>query len=142
MAREHLRNSKDRYKANFDREAKVRSLEVGDKAIILLPTNLNKLLMQWKGPYKVVENVVINDYRVKIRNNHRMFHINMMKKYYDVMALVAIIEAQPECKTDEDCSSSGRDEGIGDVHINGQLSPAQKRGLRDEFPSTFSSKPR
>ena len=41
-------------------------------------------------------------------------------------------------------SSSGNEEGIGHVHVNGQLLPAQKRDLRgliDEMPSIFSSKP-
>ena len=143
MAREHLRNSQDRYVAHFDWIAKVRSLDIGDKVIILLPTDSNKLLMQWKGPYEVVKKVGINDYRVNIVDDHKLFHINMMKKYYersddDVMGLAAIIKDQSECETDEDCPSSGREEGIWDVHVNGQLSPAQKRdlrGLMDEFLS-------
>ena len=57
MAREHLRNSQDRYKAHFDRIARVRSLHIGDKANILLLTDSYKLLMQWKGPYAVIEKV-------------------------------------------------------------------------------------
>ena len=71
----------------------------------------------------------VNDYRVKIRDTHKVFHLNMMKKYHersydDVMGLAAIIEDQPECETDEDFPSSRREEGIGDVHVNGQLSLA------------------
>ena len=49
MAREHLRNSQDRYKAHFDRKVKVRSLEIGDEAVILLPKDSNKLLRQFKA---------------------------------------------------------------------------------------------
>ena len=48
----------------------MRSLEKGDKAIVLLPT-------------EVVEKVGINEYRISIRDNHSLFHINMMKKYYE-----------------------------------------------------------
>ena len=71
-----------------------------------------------------------------------------MMKYYersdeDVTGLAAIIEDQPECETAKDFPSSGREESFGDVHVNGQLSPAQKRdlrGLMDEFSSIFSIK--
>ena len=31
--------------------------------LVLLPTNNNKLLMQWKGPYKVIERIGMNDYQ-------------------------------------------------------------------------------
>ena len=55
----------------------MRSLEKGDKAIILLPTDSNKLLMQWEGPFEVVEKVGINEYRIKIVDNRRLFHINI-----------------------------------------------------------------
>ena len=55
----------------------------------------------------------------------------MMKKYYersddDVMGLAAIIEDQSEWETNADCPNNGREEGIWDVHVNGQLSPTQK----------------
>ena len=35
----------ERYNVHFDRKAKAMSLEAGDKALILLPTDSNKLLM-------------------------------------------------------------------------------------------------
>ena len=60
----------------------------------------------------------INDYRVNIiGNNHRLFHIYMKKLYYernddDVMGLAAIIEDQPDWETEENFSSSGREESI------------------------------
>ena len=74
--------------------------------------------MQWKGPYEVVEMVGVNDYRIKIGDNHKLFHINMMKKYYersddDVMGLAAIMEDQLERETVENFPSRGREEGIG-----------------------------
>ena len=83
LARDNLRDAQGRYKVHFNRKAKARSLEVGDKALILLPTDSNKLLMQWKGPYRVIEKVGLNDYRVEIGDNKKLLlHINMMKKYY------------------------------------------------------------
>ena len=41
-------------KAYYDRRARSRKFDVGDKVLLLLPTESNKLLFQWKGPYEVV----------------------------------------------------------------------------------------
>ena len=41
MARGHLNFFPNRYLAHFDHRAKVRYLEIGDKDIILLPTDSN-----------------------------------------------------------------------------------------------------
>ena len=37
----------------YNRMAKKRVFQVGDKVLVLLPTDLNKLLMQWKEPFEV-----------------------------------------------------------------------------------------
>ena len=37
-----------RYKKLYDRKAKVRKFQKGDLVLILLPTEMNKLHMQWK----------------------------------------------------------------------------------------------
>ena len=39
---------------------------MGDKVLLLLPTESNKLLLQWKGPYEVVEIVNRMDYKVDV----------------------------------------------------------------------------
>ena len=55
-------------------------LSVGDKVLLILPTD-NKLLLQWKGPYDVIQKVVVNDYRIQIGENTKIFHANMLRKY-------------------------------------------------------------
>ena len=49
--------------------------------LILLPTDSNKLLMQWRGPYTVESRVGANDYRVKMGSKTKTYHVNMLKKY-------------------------------------------------------------
>ena len=49
-------------KAYYDRRARSRKFDVGDKVLLLLPTDSNKLLLQWKGPYEFVEMVNRMDY--------------------------------------------------------------------------------
>ena len=81
LTQEELEKSQKRYKRHYDGKAKPRRLEVGDRVLILLPTDSNKLLMQWKGPYTVESRVGANDYRVKMGSKMKTYHVNMLKKY-------------------------------------------------------------
>ena len=47
LAREELKRSQARYQRYYNRNAKDRKFVVGDKVLILLPTDKNKLVMQW-----------------------------------------------------------------------------------------------
>lgn len=38
--------------------------------------------MQWKGPFKVVERVGQTDYKIDMNGRLRLFHVNLLKKYY------------------------------------------------------------
>ena len=55
LAHENLRKAQGKQKAYYDRRAKSRRFNVGDKVLLLLPTDSNKLLLQWKGPFEVTE---------------------------------------------------------------------------------------
>lgn len=45
LVKENLEKSASRYRKYYDRKARNRSLQVGDKALILMPTDNNKLLL-------------------------------------------------------------------------------------------------
>ena len=81
VAREELVKSRETNKKYFDQKARDRKFSVGSKVLILLPTDHNKLLMEWKGPYEVVEQVAKHDYRLLIRGKLKVFHTNMLKEY-------------------------------------------------------------
>ena len=51
--------------------------------LLLLPTDGNKLLMQCKGPFEVLECRNDNNYRVQLAGRVKMFHANMLKKYIE-----------------------------------------------------------
>ena len=72
-----------KYKRHYDQKAGKRQLKVGNKALVLLPTDKNKLLMGWKGPYEVVEKFSPLDYRIRICGKEKSFHINMLKQYVE-----------------------------------------------------------
>ena len=68
-------------KTLYGRRAKRREFQEGDKVLLLLPTDINKLLMQWKGPYEIMSRCGKgNDYRVEVNTKVKTFHANMLKK--------------------------------------------------------------
>lgn len=75
--------SASRYKKYYDKEARKRSLKIGDKALILMPTDNNKLRPQWKGPFEVVKKVNRVDYQLNIQGKVKTFHINLVKKFVE-----------------------------------------------------------
>ena len=81
LAQKELAKSQTRYKRYYDRKARSRSYKVNDHVLILLPTDNNTLLLQWKGPFKVVEKVTVHDYKLDINGKFRTFHANMLKQY-------------------------------------------------------------
>ena len=100
VARENLLTAQRKYKKHFDKSARLRTLDIGERALVMLPTDHNKLLLRWKGPYQVVEKIGVCDYRIKIGNHNRLFHINMLKKYIDrepILCAVAAILDPMDC---------------------------------------------
>jgi hypothetical protein len=61
----------------YNRRSRFRKLKVGEKVLLLLPTNANKLLMLWKSPYEVLEKVGELDYKIEIKGKVKMFHIGL-----------------------------------------------------------------
>jgi hypothetical protein len=81
LAREELQKSQKRYKVYYDRKSKDRQMSVGDKVLLLLPTDHNKLLMQWQGPHEIVGKVGLTDYRIEMKGKVKTYHANLLKKY-------------------------------------------------------------
>ena len=57
------------------------SFKVGEKALVLLPTDNNKVLLQCKGPHAVTKMSNRVDYQFDVKGNLKTFHINILKKY-------------------------------------------------------------
>ncbi len=81
IARENLSKSSKRYAKYYDRKARDRKYAVGEKVLVLLPTDNNKLLLQWKGPYSIVEVLNDWDYKIDMKGKLKTFHLNMLKRY-------------------------------------------------------------
>ena len=81
IAKDALSKAKVKHKKYYDKKARSRQYEVGDEVLLLLPTDNNKLLMQWRGPYEIVKKQSSMDYTVDLGNRLKTFHINLLKKY-------------------------------------------------------------
>ena len=56
---------------------------MGDKVLVLLPTDHKKLLMQWKGPFEVKGCKGGNNYQIEINRKLKTFYISLLKKYVE-----------------------------------------------------------
>lgn len=83
MAKENLEKATQRYRVNYNKRAKKRDMKVGEKVLVLLPTSSNTLLLQWRGPYEILEKVGNVDYRINMDGKTKTFHANKMKLYID-----------------------------------------------------------
>ena len=162
LAQEELEKSQKRYKRHYDRKAKPRRLEVGDRVLILLPTDSNELLMQWRGPYTVESRVGANDYRVKMGSKTKTYHVNMLKKYISrepegnvvpvdstdgaTIAVAGVIhqDVDPELGEVPDLEGYRQREGVRDVKLGEELPEDQRRVLKDlvrRYPDVFTDMP-
>ena len=162
LAQEELEKSQKRYKRHYDRKAKPRRLEVGDRVLILLPTDSNKLLMQWRGPHTVESHVGANNYRVKMGSKTKTYHVNMLKKYISrepegnmvpvddtdgaTVAVAGVIhqDVDPELGEVPDLESYRQREGVRVMKLGDELPEDQRCVLKDlvrRYPVVFTDMP-
>ena len=134
--------------------------------LVLLPTDHNKLLMQWKGPFEVSAVVGLNDYKGCVKGKERVYHAYLLKKYFEredsvSVGAVAIETDANICKNEHveseiggvdpvesidflEIGGSVAIESVDDVVIGDNLSHEQKAGFMDfakQFQSLFTKAP-
>ena len=86
MANEHAAGERKKAKAWYDRNARSRSFEVGQKVLVLLPVHGKGLQAKYYGPYEVMEKIGNVDYLVAThdrRKTRRICHVNLLKPYLE-----------------------------------------------------------
>ncbi|KAK7112837.1 hypothetical protein V1264_012223 [Littorina saxatilis] len=151
IARENLRKSQNSGKHYYDRKAVNRKFTPGNKVLILLPTDHNKLLMQWKGPYEVEAVVGINDYKVNVGKKSKIYHANLLKLYVErppeAVQVAASVEEPAELDEfdGEELLELGdlyKKEGVDDVKLGPDLTEDQQKGLLLENVTKILNAPR
>ena len=104
LARDNLKKIQFKQKTYYDKRARSRKFDVGDKVLLLLPTESNKLLLQWKGPYEVVEIVNMMDYKVDVDGVVGTYHANMLKQYVERKTVTShcLLSAEANVTVDEE----------------------------------------
>jgi len=115
-------------------------------------------LLQWKGQFEVVEKVRGDDYKIQLTGRTKMFHANMLKKYFErnqevsdeqtdlsVQQLSAVIlENEDEIGGEIDLCTTLQKETFRDVEISSDLSESQRQEVVDileEFQDVFTDVP-
>jgi len=80
LAHVELRRKQVCQKRQFDYRAKEITFTAGEQ-VLVLPTSDNKLLVQWKEPFEVLEQVESNDYRIQLTNRKMVLHATLLKRY-------------------------------------------------------------
>ena len=86
IAKRNLQESQSKMKVWYDRKAKSRCFEPGDRVLVLFPVVGNPLQAKYSGPYKVVKKISDTNYLVKTPDRHKetqVCHINMLKAYHE-----------------------------------------------------------
>ena len=83
LAQDNVRKLDIKQNAYYDKRARSRKFDVGDKVLLLLPSESNKVLLQWNGPYEVLEVVNAMNYKINVKGVVNTYPANMLKLYVE-----------------------------------------------------------
>ena len=83
LAQDNVRMLDIKQNAFYDKRARSRKFDVGDKVLLLLPSESNKVLLQWNGPYEVLEVVNAMNYKINVKGVVNTYPANMLKLYVE-----------------------------------------------------------
>ena len=81
LAQDNVRKLDIQQNAFYDKRARSRKFDVGDKVLLLLLSESNKVLLQWNGPYEVLEVVNVMNYKINVKGVVNTYPANMLKLY-------------------------------------------------------------
>jgi hypothetical protein len=147
LAEEESKTAQRRNKKYYDKKTGRKKIKVGSKVLILLPTKSNKLLLQWRGPFEVIEQKSPVNYVVKVKGREKNFHVNNLKPYIERNAVLSIIINDGDVIDDNEMVDVCPVHSSGDlknVAINEELSSEQKaelQGLLEKYQDVFTDQP-
>ena len=139
----NLLETQKQQKKWYDKNSRKGVFFPSDRVLLLLPSNSNKLLAKWQGPFKVLEQVGDLDYLIEMPNRRRrkgLFHINVFKKWKSPAEVCNLAENVEEENEFLDC----KEESVCKVKIGEELSSDQKKKLYrtlEEFKDGLQGKP-
>ena len=155
LAQENLQKARKQQKLYYDKKSRNRKFEIGNKVLLLLPTDRNKLLLHWKGPFEIVGKHGTCDYQVDLNGTVKTFHANLLKAYISrdqdapTEAGVAVIREDQEATKSSKIGHSQTpalraSETSDDVKVDEHLSASQQQeitSLLNEFQDVLTDLP-
>ncbi|CAJ0964630.1 unnamed protein product [Ranitomeya imitator] len=86
IVKEHLLQAQEAQARVYNRSARVRQFNPGDRVLVLVPTVESKFLAKWQGPYEVVEKLGEVNYKIHQpgrRKPFQVYHVNLIKPWQD-----------------------------------------------------------
>ncbi len=84
LAQTHLAEAQRHQKTWYDQLARERGFDVGEKLLVMLPSQENKLLAKWQGPFEIKNQLGPTTYEVATPGQDRasrILHVNLLKKW-------------------------------------------------------------
>lgn len=80
-----VERAQQKQKTWYDRTARERQYQVGDKVMLLLPDSTQKFQTEWRGPYVVKKRTGPVTYEIELpeRGCGKIFHCNLLKEWHD-----------------------------------------------------------
>jgi hypothetical protein len=138
LAQENIAVAQGKQERLYNKKAAARSYQPGDWVLLLLPTQHNKLQLEWQGPYKVLGEKGGHTYKVLVKGKTKVFHANLLKRYVNreepvVVATVVYEDVDtPETSTNSlpSCPLESK-ETYKQVEIGKELSAEQQTQMED-----------
>ena len=83
LAQDNVRKLDIKQNAFYDKRTRSRKFDVGDKVLLLLPSESNKVFIQWNGLYEVLEVVSAMNYKIYVKGVVNTYTANMLKLYVE-----------------------------------------------------------
>jgi hypothetical protein len=147
-----LKEARKRQAKYYNKHTKERELTVGDQALLLLPKGNNKLELTWQGPYLITDKLSRTNYKIRVNNKDKVFHLNLLKRFVPrpphLAAHLLIAEAVATSSEDErdtiPLPPLAAKEGVDDVIIAPTLSSHQAQQIKEaiaSFPDVMTDCP-
>ncbi|GFO06266.1 Zinc finger protein [Plakobranchus ocellatus] len=91
LAQDSVRDSVDESRLRHEPKSKLKHFVPGNEVLVLLPTSDNKLVLSYKGPYKVVEKRTSVVYLVDLGDRKCTFHVNLLRNISVALTLLLLV---------------------------------------------------
>ena len=118
LAQDNVRQLHIKQKAFYNKRAMPRKFDVEDKVLLLLPNESNKLLLQWNGPYEVVEGVNVMNYKINLKGVVSTYPGNMLKEYVERQNVTSYCSAFVDARCSNAKSEDHRDPTVHKVTVD------------------------